>query len=531
MAFGDKFKDWWGSWGDDDYYEDESSFDDDLWADLGIDPDSDPDTWFDETPTDDPYGIGSFFDDTYNFGDWGGDDDSWDTPTGTVNPWEDDTGDELLGWLLGKDPDADPYGIGESYGGVFGDDSYLDKYTDLSLDDLLNFGNYQDYYDYTDDPYGVGEGYGDAFDFGDNDDNAFNEFLSNFDFAGDADWAGGIGDLFGYDDPDDPYGIGAGYDNAFGDSDGNLSIDDLISLYGTGETQTGGGGIGGSNFPAWGHDATGANDTGANDTGAGDTGIFGGKWGPWLRNLFLGSGGTGDTGDTGDTGSGLGGLLGWLLKGRQGQTGSGGLFGGSGLEKLLKLGAINQLRKQDSNDPADVVPIGADAFSAVGQGGEGSPIDYRVFNLQPALMPGVAYANVGKPEGMKYGGSVYPSVNPVIPRPPFDPRRHWTPPEPKKERGYGQAQEGLGGYASGGPVYYSVEHGGRWGYQKNKPKPKKERGYGQAQEGRGGMKDGGLGDVTLAKLEPGEFVITKKAVDNIGAKNLYKMMKQAEGMG
>ena len=80
----------------------------------------------------------------------------------------------------------------------------------------------------------------------------------------------------------------------------------------------------------------------------------------------------------------------------------------------------------------------------MGQGGEGSPIDYRVFNIQPALMPGVAYANVGKPEGMKGGG---------------------------------------------------------------------------------------LGDVTLAKLEPGEFVVTKKAVDNIGAQNLYKMMKQAEGRG
>ena len=112
-----EFKDWWGSWGDDDYYEDESSFDDDLWADLGIDPDSDPDTWFDETPTDDPYGIGSFFDDTYNFGDWGGDDDSWDPPTGTVNPWEDEAGLDIGSWLgdvLGvKDPDADPYGIGD----------------------------------------------------------------------------------------------------------------------------------------------------------------------------------------------------------------------------------------------------------------------------------------------------------------------------------------------------------------------------------------------------------------------------------
>ena len=45
-----------------------------------------------------------------------------------------------------------------------------------------------------------------------------------------------------------------------------------------------------------------------------------------------------------------------------------------------------------------------------------------------------------------------------------------------------------------------------------------------------GMKGGGLGDITLARLEPGEFVITKKAVDNVGAQNLYKMMRQWEGM-
>ena len=46
-----------------------------------------------------------------------------------------------------------------------------------------------------------------------------------------------------------------------------------------------------------------------------------------------------------------------------------------------------------------------------------------------------------------------------------------------------------------------------------------------------GMKGGGLGDITLARLEPGEFVVTKKAVDNVGAQNLYKMMKQWEGRG
>ena len=87
-------------------------------------------------------------------------------------------------------------------------------------------------------------------------------------------------------------------------------------------------------------------------------------------------------------------------------------------------------------------------------GNVGAP-DYRAFNIQPALMPGVAYANVAQPE---------------------------TPPP--------MQQGGIAGLAS------------------------RE----------------GPGDITLAKLEPGEFVVTKKATDNIGAQNLYRMMKQAEGM-
>jgi len=39
------------------------------------------------------------------------------------------------------------------------------------------------------------------------------------------------------------------------------------------------------------------------------------------------------------------------------------------------------------------------------------------------------------------------------------------------------------------------------------------------------------GDITPAFLEPGEFVFTKKATDNVGAKRLYKLMQQAEQMG
>ena len=198
-------------------------------------------------------------------------------------------------------------------------------------------------------------------------------------------------------------------------------------------------------------DATGAESTGdltsswMDEFNAPETGIFGGQIGPWLRNLFLGSGGTGSTGSTGGNkqGGGIMGLLNSLLGGGGG--GDGGLLGGGGLGTLGQLAMLNYMRKKKESDIH--VPVG---YGNGGGGGDGSPIDYRVFNLQPALMPGVAYANVGNDE-------------PSIPPP--------------------------------------------------------------------GMKGGGLGDITLAKLEPGEFVVTKKAVDNVGAQNLYKMMKQWEGRG
>ena len=388
MAFGDRFKDWFG-WGDDDtVYEDESSFDDDLWADLGIDPDDDPDTWFDDltttiTPTqdDDPYGIGSLFD--------------FDS---TPNIFDDEDWADTYDFGSGGGPAVD---FGEE-GFNFGDfdvDSYLD--------DLLNFEE-----DYTEDWGGIGTGYGDAFDFGGGDDAAFNEFISNFDFDDPkADWAGGIGDLFDFGglgeggDPDDRFDIGAGYDDAFGDifggdsnkPDGNLSLDELISLYGAGGT----GGTGGTG------------------TTPAASGIFSGDRFPKLAGFFNKLFGIGDKAiDT--VGSGIGGLFN---------------------SKLGQLALLNYMRNKKESDIH--VPIGY-GDGGGGGGGDGSPIDYRVFNIQPALMPGVAYANVGKPEGMEHGG---------------------------------------------------------------------------------------LGDVTLAKLEPGEFVVTKKAVDNIGAQNLYRMMKQAEGGG
>ena len=147
-----------------------------------------------------------------------------------------------------------------------------------------------------------------------------------------------------------------------------------------------------------------------------ETGIFSGDNFPGLAGFFNSLLGGANTA-AGNVGSGLGGLFN---------------------STLGQLAMLNYM-KNKNKDYMDV-PVGW----GDGGGEGGSPIDYRVFNLQPALMPGVAYANVGKPEGMKGGG---------------------------------------------------------------------------------------LGDITLARLEPGEFVMTKKATDNIGARNLYKLMKQAEGMG
>jgi hypothetical protein len=126
------------------------------------------------------------------------------------------------------------------------------------------------------------------------------------------------------------------------------------------------------------------------------------------------------------------------------QTVGGGLtdFANSPIGQLL---LANYLTKKDKEDRK--IPLGAEAY---GNQGLGSMPDYRIFNLQPALMPGVGYANAPPPE-MKHGGLA--SMNE------------------------------------------------------------------------------GPGDITLARLEPGEFVMTRKATDNIGAKNLYSLMKQAERMG
>ena len=146
---------------------------------------------------------------------------------------------------------------------------------------------------------------------------------------------------------------------------------------------------------------------------------------------------------------GIMGLINSLIK-RTGE-GVGGLLE-SPLAKLLLWDKMSRDRRKDSN-----IPIGQEAY-----GGGGGQADYRVNNLIPALMPGVAYGNVG-------GAPQETDLTPAE---------------------IGMRQGGIAGLSD------------------------KE----------------GPGDVTLARLEPGEFVMTRKATQNIGVKNLYDMMRKAERM-
>jgi hypothetical protein len=160
-------------------------------------------------------------------------------------------------------------------------------------------------------------------------------------------------------------------------------------------------------------------------SGGQETGIFGGTWGPKIRNFFnnlLGSGG----------GAGAGAGAG--AAGAAGAAGEGGLGSFlSGANPLLQFLAIKSLMKDDQG--GGEVPVGGEAY--------GGPAfnyqDYQPTNLKPALMPGVGYANVGAP-GMRAGGR------------------------------------------SDGP-----------------------------------------GDITFAKLEPGEFVIQKPVVDAVGIERLEQL--------
>ena len=180
-----------------------------------------------------------------------------------------------------------------------------------------------------------------------------------------------------------------------------------------------------------------------------EEGPLGGQLGPWLRNLFVGSGSGPLGGNVLGGGEGGGGILGALLGlgggggGKEGEGGLGGLLGGlAGGNPLLTFLAMKSLMK-DEPSAAGSVPIGGEAYG----GPKFNYQDYQPTNLQPALMPGVGYANQGGVPGMMGGGST----------------------------------------------------------------------------------DQRPGDITFAKLEPGEFVIQKPAVDAVGIETLEQINNMGNG--
>ena len=180
------------------------------------------------------------------------------------------------------------------------------------------------------------------------------------------------------------------------------------------------------------------------------------------------------------SGGGLGGFLGNIFGGgattpgtNQGGLGSflGNIGGGGVLDTVLKGVLAKRLLDQDSPNPADIVPMGLNAFGYTPGMIEALKNDsYRIGNLKPALIQGQQYANLD-PENM-------PTSTPIA----------------------------------------TAEAGGIMGLEAG------------TMVNPNRMDDNGPGDITPAFLEPGEFVMTRPATQVLGARNLYKLMKDAERM-
>ena len=240
------------------------------------------------------------------------------------------------------------------------------------------------------------------------------------------------------------------------DDEGTYNYDPMADLYGNTDLSPEG------QISAWMDDyfSSGASTEGIDYTDSlpgGDyyqqeTGPLGGTFGPKARDFFAELFGfAGGGGDKKTDGGGLMDLLSSLAGGTKNMLDN----------DLVKMLLAKKLLDDDRDGgSAGYVPIGQEAY------GGGSPLpDYRISNIQPALLPGMAYAN-------------QPTTFNNMPPP--------TAPPPGMQ---------AGGIAS---LENRME---------------------------------GPGDVTQAMLEPGEFVMTRKATQNLTPEYLYSLMHQAENAG
>ena len=197
---------------------------------------------------------------------------------------------------------------------------------------------------------------------------------------------------------------------------------------------------------------------------------------------------------------------------------------------LALLLMANEKRKNAREQ--NYVPVGTEAF-----GDSGGQSSYGIPNLQPALLPGMAYANQpttfnADPPGMQAGGLMaIPQGNKGLPN---------LPQSVRNNMGYMEAGGLAGGSAHHHPQLHSHAHGSRPndipgmpGMQDLLLRPDGIRRDGMQAGGVASLENmmDGPGDITQAMLEPGEFVMTRKATENLTPEYLYNLMHQAENAG
>jgi len=283
-----------------------------------------------------------------------------------------------------------------------------------------------------------------------------------------------------------------------------------------------------------------------------------------------GSGGGGLGGLFGNIGSSLGNIFGGGTGGSAAQSNSNPLAnllgsatgaqaqgGGGILDTILKGIVAKRLLDQESPNPADIVPLGINAFGYTPEMTEAlKNKDYSIGNLRPALIEGQNYANL-TPEGavsdavnsirtagnaaglptLTGSGEPAPLPPSILPPPPMQLNAPAIPPPEGLNLNFTAPNApnytplpdltgmipnigGTAGYRTFemGGMIPNYEMGGILGLESGM----------MVNPNR--MDNNGPGDITPAFLEPGEFVMTRPATQVLGARNLYKLMKQAEQM-